>query len=706
MNKYSKLPGDSIKAMLEPGEYVVNRNAVNKIGKKNLDVLNNEIAPRFENANETTRHQNNFKLGLARQMVLEGVPYRDAQARRRGLNLNAEGAKMNEGGMAPFKSKEDYANNSLMQREMRKQASQIERAGNAKLKRIAREKVNHSNMMDSQINNNFSLREQEVTPIDLQKVEVPKNPQGNADDLNKMAGTAKVMNDVMINQGLTDSQGRSPLDVAYGQVQGLDPENFNMPTDRMLTPAEQLMSQMNQPQNEKYNSNIDEQTDAVQRIYKENPLMGLESSKRERSLQNFMDERKQTADNEVALEYSPSALHNADNDGIGGSKADYMERQADRELLADQNKDIAMMNPVGGPKKSINPATGQPFETMFEAESYSSGEDSNADGSELEPDFDMTQSNKDMQELMNEKPLRLAKAPKRKVSGKERILKSQLMLQKAAGAIKNKGKKVNKAKKGWLSNIKKSFNEGKASEQKDYNNKNNITTSNPDIESKSSAELKKEATALEFINKVKKKNSKKLKSADGSTIITNQTGIGPNQVVPSMAITPGFDEDTGDEVIDGINQTRNNVGIGMAFKQHNGQILYNQKGGSIKSPQESASGGIGIKNHEARMMNNLKKIQGDKEIKDMLKRRVTNPEKYRAHIKARVKSGTMMSDKEVTETLNYFKKRNSLKQNPRMKLDHYQAGGMVTSTGDNMGGVQMDSRRLLNLANKRKSYGK
>ena len=133
---------------------------------------------------------------------------------------------------------------------------------------------------------------------------------------------------------------------------------------------------------------------------------------------------------------------------------------------------------------------------------------------------------------------------------------------------------------------------------------------------------------------------------------------------------------------------------------------YYQKGGSIKSPQESASSGIGIKNHEARMMNNLKKIQGDKEIKDMLKRRVTNPEKYRAHIKARVKSGTMMSDKEVTETLNYFKKRNSLKQNPRMKLDHYQAGGMVTSTGDNMGGVQMDSRRLLNLANKRKSYGK
>ena len=47
-SKYSRGPGDSILALLEPGEYVLNRNAVNEIGKENLDELNFEDAPRFD----------------------------------------------------------------------------------------------------------------------------------------------------------------------------------------------------------------------------------------------------------------------------------------------------------------------------------------------------------------------------------------------------------------------------------------------------------------------------------------------------------------------------------------------------------------------------------------------------------------------------------------------------------------------------------
>jgi hypothetical protein len=48
MNKYSRQPGDSILALLEPGEYVLNRNAVDEIGKEKLDELNYEDAPRFD----------------------------------------------------------------------------------------------------------------------------------------------------------------------------------------------------------------------------------------------------------------------------------------------------------------------------------------------------------------------------------------------------------------------------------------------------------------------------------------------------------------------------------------------------------------------------------------------------------------------------------------------------------------------------------
>ena len=40
--------GDTIPAMLEPGEYVLNRNAVAKIGPTNLDAINFGMAPRFQ----------------------------------------------------------------------------------------------------------------------------------------------------------------------------------------------------------------------------------------------------------------------------------------------------------------------------------------------------------------------------------------------------------------------------------------------------------------------------------------------------------------------------------------------------------------------------------------------------------------------------------------------------------------------------------
>ena len=59
-SKYSKLPGDSILALLEPGEYVLNRNAVDAIGEENLNELNFEDAPRF---NMSQRGDEGFQLG-------------------------------------------------------------------------------------------------------------------------------------------------------------------------------------------------------------------------------------------------------------------------------------------------------------------------------------------------------------------------------------------------------------------------------------------------------------------------------------------------------------------------------------------------------------------------------------------------------------------------------------------------------------------
>lgn len=90
-NKYSPYPGDTIPAVLEDGEYVLNRNAVKAIGKDRLDQINHVEEPRFaqnggfmENAGFPT--QNKFKLGLARKMAHGGIATHDAQKRRNSIN--------------------------------------------------------------------------------------------------------------------------------------------------------------------------------------------------------------------------------------------------------------------------------------------------------------------------------------------------------------------------------------------------------------------------------------------------------------------------------------------------------------------------------------------------------------------------------------------------------------------------------------------
>jgi len=59
--KYSSGPGDTVPAMLEEGEYVLNRNAVDAVGKENLDNLNNQVEPRF---NDTIKmRMGGYKIG-------------------------------------------------------------------------------------------------------------------------------------------------------------------------------------------------------------------------------------------------------------------------------------------------------------------------------------------------------------------------------------------------------------------------------------------------------------------------------------------------------------------------------------------------------------------------------------------------------------------------------------------------------------------
>ena len=362
-NKYSPFPGDVVDAKLEPGEYVLNRNAVDAIGEDKLNKLNNEIAPRFQEGGMNFGPFKNEKAYKSNKRMQKKKAKNDKQiAKLRAMRLKQMDKARGPAPELRRRSPEQFNPQSVKQGDAGEAPSSAELINYSRMKAdsVHRDKMNSSSQGPS------NIRRMETTPIDLQKVEVPMGDQFNSDEFNSMLGTAKIMNDYMIDQGMADSQGRSPFNEDYGQIKGIDPKTFKMPTDRMLTPAEQLMTRMNMPRNQKMNTYIDENNPEVEQIYKDNPLMEAQRLNKRQNLQEWSDDRTQNGDRDVALEYSPQALYNHDNDGISGSKADAMERQADRELMREQAKDIEMQNTGMGSErfKPINPKTGKAFETM------------------------------------------------------------------------------------------------------------------------------------------------------------------------------------------------------------------------------------------------------------------------------------------------------------------------------------------------------
>jgi hypothetical protein len=98
-SKYNRGPGDSILALLEPGEYVLNRNAVEEVGKDNLDDLNYEDAPRFDMS-----QRGQFQVGgmLGDMVGYQTGDYVDYKAKIEGLGdkykgLQSEGVYTKEG---------------------------------------------------------------------------------------------------------------------------------------------------------------------------------------------------------------------------------------------------------------------------------------------------------------------------------------------------------------------------------------------------------------------------------------------------------------------------------------------------------------------------------------------------------------------------------------------------------------------------------
>ena len=84
MDKHSPYPGDIVEARLEPGEMVINRNAVQAYGKENLEDLNASV-PRFQEGAlvdpDILRQQNDLKMSLANQYSHGGSVHLDPRER-------------------------------------------------------------------------------------------------------------------------------------------------------------------------------------------------------------------------------------------------------------------------------------------------------------------------------------------------------------------------------------------------------------------------------------------------------------------------------------------------------------------------------------------------------------------------------------------------------------------------------------------------
>lgn len=181
-NKYSPYPGDVINAKLEPGEYVVNRNAVKAIGKAKLDKLNNQIAPRFERqymsaggeARRARRREDEKILSQAGQLVKSD----NLKAQIKPMELRR--SQMSEPQMVSANSVP--SGNGLLPKNINSILHKARMTGDSE----------YANAMNSNRQAQLQTgirRQSNQTFIDLHAIEeIPTNPEFNTDDFNKVLG--------------------------------------------------------------------------------------------------------------------------------------------------------------------------------------------------------------------------------------------------------------------------------------------------------------------------------------------------------------------------------------------------------------------------------------------------------------------------------------------------------------------------------------
>ena len=585
LSKYSPYPGDKIPAVLEDGEYVLNRNAVKAIGKKKLDQINNVEEPRFaqnggfmENAGFPT--QNKFKLGLARKMARGGIATEDAQKKRNSIN-DKEYSDFIQNMNAPLKY-------------------QPELPGQYPQDRF------NNDLADSLYNANFDSLEADY---------IGKNPYNFMQGPKELQGPQQNPNDRYISDREAELRGfgEDPYYEAdyisdeQASKMGFDiPENVQGPEERMSLA----------------NLNLDNYTDEF----------GLDGG----------------------------------NLNLPRPADSFEIRKGDNEF--DYPSGVKGSLPENQPKSLLG----------YYAKKYADRMDKAVDA--IEPSMQMVGER-----------------------GIEAGSKAGVLAKDIASQVKGLPKDTKRKASSLFNRVKKKFNTGKQ-QGKYYKDNTPIKSKSkkPVVKKKSSEEALEALSNLNLKTKVTpniKEESSNNKA--GSKLPKSIGTVDETDYLTKNVLDPLRKKEKENRRKRNLKVVQSKLAKGSINGASGGNleqvsVPLLQKGGEVNSMKRPGGYSIGTPNVEKIMKQNLKKIQSDKVIKDRLKQRAKGDMKlYRKHIKVRENNGSLLTSKEVQRTLQYFANKTGAKK--------MQEGGMVNSTGGAMSGAQMNSRRLLNMAKRRKN---
>ena len=381
-NKYSPYPGDIIPARLEPGEFVLNRNAVKAIGKDRLKEVNDEHYPRFaQKGGHMDNNEDNWSVAKEQAMYKANARKLDRRlamqkATQMGIGISAPEFRkptthidlhaIKEIPMNPEFNVDDW--NSMMgpmSQNLRDyqtaydehQRHQIETNKNIfQNVPLTQGEIDRGNRA-SQI-----MRDAEQKDNMLQHQMKLKSENGRRNDaqarLQSQQGSKEIANAMREHAYLTEMQdpGTGPTSGGWGEQL----REWTPPTKGPWSAEDQLQNQL---RNDNFISKKDISNPAIQKVIRDNPRLGQYIAERR-------DNQTQKYGSEGATRRADLAILKDENDAKIQKRQDQLRLAQDEKQHQSMVMDYMPGGKKGGPKAPINPHTGKRYMTVAEGEKW------------------------------------------------------------------------------------------------------------------------------------------------------------------------------------------------------------------------------------------------------------------------------------------------------------------------------------------------